>query len=33
MKHLFAHLVVAFGAALGTAPLAQAEILIGASGH
>src|SRR5262245_61991583 len=32
MKHCFAHLIIAFGAALGAAPLAQAEILIGASG-
>jgi branched-chain amino acid transport system substrate-binding protein len=32
MKHFLAHLIVAFGAALGTVSLAQAEILIGASG-
>jgi branched-chain amino acid transport system substrate-binding protein len=32
MKHCLAHLVVAMGAALGTASLAHAEILIGASG-
>src|SRR5262245_39805644 len=32
MKYFLAHLTVAFGAALGIAPLAQAELLIGASG-
>jgi branched-chain amino acid transport system substrate-binding protein len=32
MRHCLAHLIAALGAAFGTVPLAQAEILIGAAG-